>query len=453
MWITILIGLLVPFRPFIGNGLILLAAPIGEINAPLTSEALSWTHIGLMIWGGVAISIITYHIIQYNRFRRSVKRWGEVEDSDKIRNILQLTQDKMGLQNKKIRLITCNFITSSMLTGFFRPVILLPERTFESEELKLIFKHELVHYKRRDLFFKFLSLISISIHWFNPLVYLMNIAMQAEGEASCDEEVLHNSGFEKRHFYAEMMIGMIGTGKSKTFLSTNFYNGEKGTKKRLKFIMDITNKFPKFSYAPLVIILALTILSGSIFAYSEGSAEQEKELEIVQYEEVEDINEPFTPVKEDFTQKYEQSVPSFQINDDQAMPPLPPDNEQMAPQSPSPELGIPPQSLEQGLEMSPQLPDSGPEAPPESPDPGPEAPPEFPDPGPETPPESPDSGPETPPESPDSGPETPPESPDLWPEAPPESPEPGPEAPPELPDLWPAPPDEECDDDYDEDCD
>lgn len=69
-----------------------------------------------------------------------------------------------------IDLYVCGFVSSSMLTGFLRPVILLPEKHFETDELEFIFRHELIHYKRRDLVIKFLSVIAVSLHWFNPFV-------------------------------------------------------------------------------------------------------------------------------------------------------------------------------------------------------------------------------------------------------------------------------------------
>ena len=58
-----------------------------------------------------------------------------------------------------------------MMTGFVKPRILLPDADFTTDELRLILKHELVHYKRRDLWYKGLVLAANAIHWFNPAVY------------------------------------------------------------------------------------------------------------------------------------------------------------------------------------------------------------------------------------------------------------------------------------------
>ena len=225
-------------------------------------------HVILIIWAIGGVGILTYHIIQYVKFHRQVKRWGEQEEDEEAWEAFHDVADDMGLAHKKINLMTCPFITSSMLTGLFKPVILLPERNFDRDELTLIFKHELVHYKRHDLLVKFLSLIAIAIHWYNPFIYLLSQQMQAEGEASCDEHVLKDVDLKNRHFYAEVIIGMIGKKNKMTFLATNFYGGKLGIKKRLTSVMDTKTKFPALSYGLLAFVLCIITFSGSVFATS-----------------------------------------------------------------------------------------------------------------------------------------------------------------------------------------
>ena len=238
----------------------------------------------LAIWAIGVVGILSFHIIQYSKFHRQVKRWGEQEEDTSTWEAFHKVLAEMGIAHKKINLMTCPFITSSMLTGLFKPVILLPERNFDQDELALIFKHELVHYKRRDLFIKFLSLIAIAIHWYNPFIYILSRQMQAEGEASCDEYVLKNADLKNRHFYAEVIIGMIGKKNKMTFLATNFYGGKLDIKKRLTSVIDTRKKFPIYSYGLLAIVLCITIFSGSVFATSiyEHSATSSERSDLTQ---------------------------------------------------------------------------------------------------------------------------------------------------------------------------
>ena len=294
MWIVILFGLLIPFRPMIGDGIITvpdfvapvelaqlqpqevesnetietpIIAPNVSEQATIESKAISFQTIAFAVWLSVALGIIGYHLFQYIRFQQTIKRWGEVEEDEHSLAIFERIKREMNLENRKVQLVVCGFISTSMLTGFFKPVILLPEKNYDDAELTLIFRHELIHYRRKDLWIKLLSVIAIALHWFNPFVYLMNIALQTEGEASCDQEVLEMSKLKNHHFYAEVIIGMIGGKKSgMTTLATNFYGGKKGIKKRLEEIMTGTTSRKSISYAVLTLILMLTVMSGSIFA-------------------------------------------------------------------------------------------------------------------------------------------------------------------------------------------
>lgn len=87
-----------------------------------------------------------------------------------------------------------------MLTGYFRPEIILPHTGYTDEELSFILRHELLHLKRNDILYQFITLIFISLHWFNPFVYLMARAIEIDGETSCDEKRLREKRMRKEYF-------------------------------------------------------------------------------------------------------------------------------------------------------------------------------------------------------------------------------------------------------------
>jgi len=292
IWVVVLIGLLVPLRPMIGNGFITVLLPAESQHggyedsagaqsdyAQGTEDSSVWNDmsagrdvspivIGVLVWAIAAVATFVYHIFRYVRFLRLTERWGVPVTDDAVLSTLKAIQSKMGLGDKKIDLKICGFVSSSMLTGFLRPLIIVPEKHFETDELELIFLHELIHYKRRDLLIKLLSLIAVSIHWFNPAVHRMCAAMQADGEASCDEAVMDVAGYENKHFYAEVIIGMIGRKKTSTMLATCFYGGKNNIKKRLCSIMDGAGKARQPIASSLIIVAAMTLFSGSIFAFA-----------------------------------------------------------------------------------------------------------------------------------------------------------------------------------------
>jgi len=294
MWVVAMVGLLIPLRPTIGEGVIevpnlttmsiefadgesdagleipadISATPSNDLDSVVgPNESLSLQVVLFISWGVVAAGIVGYHFFQYLRFSRSIKRWGEPEEDKHTLFLFDRVKQEMNLSDRKVRLVVCGFVSTSMLTGFLKPMILLPERNYDDEELELIFRHELIHYRRKDLWIKLLSVTATAIHWFNPLVYVMNMALQTEGEASCDQEVLEMSQLKNRQFYAEVVIGMIGRKKpGMTTLATNFYGGKRGIKKRLEEIMTRGTPRKSVSYAFLTLTVLLTFMSGSVFA-------------------------------------------------------------------------------------------------------------------------------------------------------------------------------------------
>lgn len=318
IWLVILIGLIIPFRPVIGGGIFTIRAPEttqiqSESAEALSAEndtkdtepaqnnadteldesipsnsAVSAVTVCIWIWSIVSILMLAWHIWHYVRFVRMIRRWGVPVEEGQMLSIFKSVQNELGLENKKVDLKICNFVSSSMLTGFLRPVVLLPDRHFDEDELQLIFKHELIHFKRHDLFVKLLIVIAACCHWFNPIVYWMCAAMQLDGEASCDEDVLQNTNIEGRLFYGEVIIGMIGNSKApKTALSTCFYAGKSNMKRRLDSIMDAKQKKRKIAMISVILVATVTLFSGSVVALTNPTeAAQETEITAQQAEEI-----------------------------------------------------------------------------------------------------------------------------------------------------------------------
>ncbi|MCL2566327.1 MAG: hypothetical protein FWE24_11080 [Defluviitaleaceae bacterium] len=299
-WVVILIGLIIPFRPMFGNGLITFDMPyattaeserqankvgnitteppiIGDVGQSITIyepavqsmwQTLSTIHILVIAWAAVALAILTYHVWRYIGFKKLIRRWGvAVKDEDTL-SVLQTIQSEKGIANKKIELKKCDFVSTSMIVGFLNPIILLPDKMFDADELELIFRHELIHYKRGDLFIKLLSVIAVSLNWFNPAVYLMSAAIGADCEASCDEAVIADVGGENKQFYAEIVMDMIGSKRAGgTALSTCFYGSKNGIKKRMEAIMNASVGVKKVAFSALAVLALMIIFTGSIFAF------------------------------------------------------------------------------------------------------------------------------------------------------------------------------------------
>jgi len=330
-WLVIVIGLIIPFRlhpstPLIqGNFSTVSVQQMASDNSGIEEQDQSQTgtqnnmavdpatdsdnpesgimeliqHSPWYLWAGVlwilgAVVFIAIHGIRHRRFLQMVRRWSKEVTNQQILSILQGQKAGLGI-SKRVALRTCPCVSSPMMIGMIKPVILLPSETYSESELSLLFRHELVHFKRNDLWYKVLVFIATAIHWFNPIIYLMAKAIAVQCEISCDMEVVKNTEIDKRQQYSETILGAAKCKtRMQTAFSTNFYGGKKEMKNRVFSIMDKTKK--KTGILILCAALILTLGSGAVFAAGKDNTENADSYTVEVYNDttiINLINEPF----------------------------------------------------------------------------------------------------------------------------------------------------------------
>ena len=285
-WLVIIIGLIIPFRPQWGNTLFSVEVPsnapphtvMSDIplpieNAVISNTALnfSWWHIAAAVWLAGVIIFIVYQSIKHYRFVKTARRWSESVKDEYLLSSLESLKLEMGIE-RRIPLYLCECVGSPMMIGLIKPRILLPTTELAQDELYFILKHELVHYKRKDLPYKYLVLAAMALHWFNSVVYLMARAINNLCEISCDTEVVKSMDAGMRLSYSETIIGVVKyQSKLKTALSTNFYGGKKGMKNRISSIIDMKKK--RMGLAVICVVSILTVKTGFVVAANSNTQE------------------------------------------------------------------------------------------------------------------------------------------------------------------------------------
>lgn len=93
---------------------------------------------------------------------------------------------------------------------------MLPERAYSPEELRLIFRHELIHIGREDSGTKFFLMFCTASCWFNPLMWHAMGRSAEDLELSCDETVLLGAAPETRKEYARLILETAGDSRGFT---------------------------------------------------------------------------------------------------------------------------------------------------------------------------------------------------------------------------------------------
>ena len=122
--------------------------------------------------------------------------------------MLNEAKKELGIRrNIKVRMSPD--VGSPMLVGVFFPVVYMPCKEISPEMMRLVFLHELTHYKRKDLIIKWFAMFVNSVHWFNPLSYLLSSNLSEACEVSCDMEVTKNMSDEEQKLYMKTILELV----------------------------------------------------------------------------------------------------------------------------------------------------------------------------------------------------------------------------------------------------
>lgn len=239
------------------------STPANRIIASSASEtmqparSLQWgTVLCLLYLTGAALMLLS-NLWRHMRYLRMLRRWRTPVSDRRMLALYDALRGEMGVR-RAIPIYICQAADSPMITGVFRPCILLPDNRLSLSELRLVLRHELTHYQRGDLYVKLLELLCVSLHWYNPLIYLARREIDYACEASCDERVMRGASLDDRQYYSETIIAVIRRQRARaTALSTTFYGGKRGMKNRILSIMNTrTRRLGALLLCP-VLIMAL----------------------------------------------------------------------------------------------------------------------------------------------------------------------------------------------------
>lgn len=230
--------------------------PAGTRSIPVM-EAVGWC------WAAGTALFLLWQLGSYLALRAKLSRSRRPLTDEAILAVLEKESAAAGRQ-RPLPVYTAA-VGSPMIVGAIKPTLLLPELELSTEQLSLVFRHELIHYRRRDIWYKLLLMLANAIHWFNPMVWLMVYAADRDLELSCDEAVVAGRDEAYREEYGRCLLAVVRAGMSRrTLFTTNFYSGKKTLKNRLATILDTTKK--RRGTLALAALLLAAAVAGSLVA-------------------------------------------------------------------------------------------------------------------------------------------------------------------------------------------
>ena len=172
-----------------------------------------WIPVLTVIWLLGVAALFLYSAVSYRRLRRRVCEAVILRD-----NIYQSEN-----------------VCSPFVLGIIRPKIYLPYH-MDKREMDHVIAHEQTHIRRRDHWWKPLGFLLLTVHWFNPLLWLGYILLCRDIELACDEKVIRERGSEQRADYTQALVSCSVSRRSIAACPLAF--GEVGIKERVKSVMN-----------------------------------------------------------------------------------------------------------------------------------------------------------------------------------------------------------------------
>jgi beta-lactamase regulating signal transducer with metallopeptidase domain len=210
---------------------------IEELFAPAPGASANplqiWIPMLALVWVAGMVALLTYTIISYVHVRR------------KIGTALLLHDNIYQSEN----------IASPFVLGLILPKIYLP---FHMDEIDVthVVAHEQAHIRRKDYLWKPLGFLLLTLHWFNPLMWLGYVLLCRDIELACDEKVIKELDRDARADYSQALLTCSVSRPMITACPLAF--GEVGVKDRVKSVLNY--KKPGF-WIVMLAVAACVVLS------------------------------------------------------------------------------------------------------------------------------------------------------------------------------------------------
>ena len=175
---------------------------------PESARSFEWEALwqwGFLIWLAGAAASLAVRGLRCRRFLRYIKEDCRRVSEDRLQHLAGRLAEELRIPGW-VWVYESPRTATPALIGLRRSFIVLPQAEWELKEAELVLRHELIHLKRKDLWYKALFQLVCCIHWFNPVLILFERRMEQDCELSCDEAVIAPLREEERKVYGNVLL-------------------------------------------------------------------------------------------------------------------------------------------------------------------------------------------------------------------------------------------------------
>jgi len=217
--------------------------------------------------------ILCFHIIGYFRYIHNLKK-----NNICPKDIEMTVLNTLLKRNEVIRLYRNDKVSTPMLIGIIRPMLIIPNHDFNENQLRHMFVHEITHMRHFDIAIKWLSMIAVSIHWFNPLVYAVRNEMSRACELACDAVSIKNFSLNDKRAYGEMLLDIAESQVAPLgVIQATLFEEKKSLKSRLIAIKKSKRSSKIATFSSIILLVVVVVVAVYL-----GSAIKDNDKELIE---------------------------------------------------------------------------------------------------------------------------------------------------------------------------
>lgn len=267
----------------------------------------------ICIWAIGAVLIMGVHCFQYYNVKKKYLAASVSCDEEEIKMQERDICEAFGMKKVLPVRIMQETHGSPMLFGYFHTVLLLPNITYDRSELDLIMRHELTHYKAKDLWYKLFLVTICDIYWFNPIFRLMKNMAFRDVEYVCDEKTTKDMDLNALRSYSNTILKTMSGGRRESAaFTTQFAETKKNMKQRIENIFSSHSRKVGIGALCLSLIVLVTGTVG-VYVTIEGNSEEEI-ADAAQIEQKEPEQEEIVAVETQTVEKQTEEIHNITVD-------------------------------------------------------------------------------------------------------------------------------------------
>ena len=171
---------IVPAAPNPGNNVVISTEDAVTIEV---QRSINWVSVAAVVWMLGAAIMLLYTAVSYIRLNRQVR--GAVQTEEGVWE--------------------SGNVDGAFLFGYLKPRIFLPAGLTGCDR-EYVLSHERTHIACGDHWTKLVGFLCLSMHWFNPLVWIAYRLLCRDLEMACDEQVVRRYSLEERKAYSNALL-------------------------------------------------------------------------------------------------------------------------------------------------------------------------------------------------------------------------------------------------------